>query len=828
MKKFYHNLAFTKVCVLFLFLFLCLFLISSEEGVVSAYSTSTNQAKNSTWTPTEIEQKDYYGVNYENIHGIATDAKGSNDHEQINLFSMKTDGVSSKLVTWAVQKSNYSYVLSTLPQIAKDYEKKHPGWIVACGINSDMYYSKFGNSVQEELYFEPQPLYEMIADGQNRFTVNNFGTCYNMVGIKNDGSNNGFVTDSGGGAGYVLNIVSSTGKTLQTFPVAGINQKAQDSTTVWSGIFSKYVCGSVDPMPVTSAKKLFIVENAELAYLSNSETYTEYTQSATPGIPQNSFFGIGTISCSNLQAYTLQAGQFLVETDQKEVIAALADGARIEVERLFGNDKMNACESGTGFYNYFRINNQDQAPNPGDTYSTQKYARSLFGQDENGTYYLITADIATKISDEGNTRYVGLDYNEANAFASYYGLTDLYQQDGGGSATAVVRNIAGDFDVVNTPKDSGNPNSPRSVWGGLFFVVKDPNYGVSYANTTYHSITLVKKMTTDPTQITNLKVTVNDVTYDLNSDKQVIDGLLDNTNYTLEFTFDIIDETGSSHAARFSMDVKTRAFSIPDPEIAYDKITDSSVTFVKKDSEVASNIHDVVIHFGTSNYQMGDESSLTIEQLIKDMEYTYSIEYDYFDPITSRTFHNVIENLAVKTLSYQEPVINEWSIYSQKNDTIQLKYDYVDDDGVVTRAYVTYGDQEIDLSTNHGRLKIEELDFTSIYSFQLVLVLKIEDKEVKVTSDILTSTKVEITPTPTPDPDPEPEPTPDPDPTPDPEPEPTPDPDPEPTPDPTPTPDPDPEPVPEKKGCKKKTGWMELFSWLTIVSFVVLLKKKHE
>ena len=59
-----------------------------------------------------------------------------------------------------------------------------------------------------------------------------------------------------------------------------------------------------------------------------------------------------------------------------------------------------------------------------------------------------------------------------------------FNLDGGGSATLVVRNSEGGFDVINSPSD----NVERKVANVLLFVVRDPKIQITDINT--NSITV--------------------------------------------------------------------------------------------------------------------------------------------------------------------------------------------------------------------------------------------------------------------------------------------------------------------------------------------------
>ena len=58
---------------------------------------------------------------------------------EVYTYTMKPSQY-AKLATWTYSNPD-KYQLKTLVEIAKDYEKNHPGWIVLGGVNAEGYYN---------------------------------------------------------------------------------------------------------------------------------------------------------------------------------------------------------------------------------------------------------------------------------------------------------------------------------------------------------------------------------------------------------------------------------------------------------------------------------------------------------------------------------------------------------------------------------------------------------------------------------------------------------------------------------------------------------------
>jgi hypothetical protein len=334
-------------------------------------------------------------------------------------------------------------------------------------MNADQYYQYLGTQlgVDGSDYFIPQPYYPMIADYEKWFsiTATPYGTG-NIIGFTNDGSEDQLLYYNAGWnynpsasnkakiAGLYLTIIRE-GQEKQRFLIDNLNEAPGSGE---SSIYSPYsnAEGKV-PLLDVSGNNVFVIENADLAFTSNSVTYN-YKESAKHN--QNAFFGKGIIS-RKVTTASLGKGQFAITTNNQELINALIVGdyvvAQYEYEGL-----LNEVESGIGFHKVMRDNNVDK-PMTGD-YNIKSYPRAMFGRKSDGTIALVTVDM------NKTKNMSGVNMEEANAILKHYGIVEGYQVDGGGSVTMVVKDGDG-FRTVNSPSEGND----RNVLSALLFVVKD-------------------------------------------------------------------------------------------------------------------------------------------------------------------------------------------------------------------------------------------------------------------------------------------------------------------------------------------------------------------
>ena len=185
---------------------------------------------------------------------------------------------------------------------------------------------------------------------------------------------------------------------------------------------------------------------------------------------------------------------------------------------------MNNVEASFGYHSVQRENNQDVKTTA--AYDARRYNRSIFGKKADGTYVLMTVAKGT---------YSGTTQNESNTILKQFGVTDAYQQDGGGSVTAIIRNANDSFDIVNESSDSSVKE--RQILSGCFFVVRDSGYRSYKKDSTKNSITLTKVNNYNDEYISNVVAELNGKTYNITDEDLIIDNLEYDTEYTIKLTY---------------------------------------------------------------------------------------------------------------------------------------------------------------------------------------------------------------------------------------------------------------------------------------------------
>ena len=682
------------------------FLLTISSLTINANSKSYSDDNSASWQVNEKTVNNIGNLTHTLMYGTSTDTtQQTQGNQKINVFEMKTDGINSKLVSWAMQTGKGSYARNSLSIIAEDYEEKHPGWIVVAGINGDQYYTKYGSGLGADgsFYYPNQPYYPMIIDGERRFPVTPTGnSASNYVGIANNNSNDSFVPASQL-SNVKIEVLNESDEVIYIHDVNKINESPNEGeTSVWfahPSTESNYDYATYD---VSSDKDLYVIEMADLAYMNNSRTFTNIG-----GI--DSLFGRGTITLLT-KNQTIDKWQIAIDTNDNTLRSNLSLNTKVRIQYYYENEEMNKVESSFGYHSAQRENNIDIKTKA--DYDARRYNRSIFGKKADGTYVLMTVAKGT---------YSGTTQDESNAILKQFGVTDAYQQDGGGSVTAIVRNEYGTFDIVNESSDSGVKQ--RSILSGCFFVIRDPGYISYQKDSTRTSITITKTNNYNDEYISNVVATINGKEYKLENDNLTIEGLEDDTEYKINLTYDvkINNQTVKGYHQIIG---HTDSFTIPSHGVKEQNITANQVEFIRNSTVDDEYIY-VKLKLNDQEYDLLEENKpVIIKNLTPSTRYNYTITYAVKDTLTGKTFEKTVESTFI-TEKYNLPTINKFDVTRTGKDKVTINVEIIDEFNLAYSYYIMYNGNQYALESLNETIEIEELNIKDEeYIFQLIIQYK--------------------------------------------------------------------------------------------------------
>ena len=706
-----------KKVFLILFVTLFIFLGFSISGKADDSKSDNEQA---TWTSENETIKKIGDLTHSLAYGKTTYPGLSDGNQKVNAFSMKTDGVNSKLVTWAIQRNNNMYSRSTLTSIAKNYEETHPGWIVLAGVNGDQYYATYGSGfvTNGSFFYYNQPYYPMIVDGERRFAITPTGvSASNYVGVKNDGSSSSLLAASAL-KGLRVEILDENNEITSWYDVDAINETpAEGKTAVWISYNSATSESEKITFDVTSTGNIYLVEDPEFSYMSNNHNYPI-------GSKTDALFSRGVISKVAKQV-KVDANQFAIETLNEELKSVLKENVKIRVQFYYENDLMNQVESTLGYHSVQRYDNKDVEANQG--YDSRRYNRCIFGRKADGTYVLLTV---------AKAEYAGTNQDESNAILKYYGVTEAYQQDGGGSVTAIIRDNYGGFTITSSSSDSPSSTAQRSIYEGCFFVVRDPEYRCYGMDSTPSSLTIKRVSSLNKDIISNIKATVNGKTYDCSSDEIVVKGLEEGTTYDIHLTYDVT-VNGKTIPCSFDLEGTTDTYQAPGSGIET-VIGSNQITFIHTDKYV-KKYEELKFTINGQTYDLTqNDSRVTVEGLTPNTDYEVIVEYKLYDE-ESEKIREVTEKFNITTKAFNTPEIKTFEVVRTGKSSVQINVEIIDKDNLVVEYYVMYSGKKVDLKSLNCKEILSDLDIVNKeYNFQLFLKYKYKDNEQLIQSDVVT------------------------------------------------------------------------------------------
>lgn len=682
------------------------FLLTISSLTINANSKSYSDDNSASWQVNEKTVNNIGNLTHTLMYGTSTDTTQQTEgNQKVNVFEMKTDGINSKLVSWAMQTGKGSYARNGLSIIAEDYEEKHPGWIVVAGINGDQYYTKYGSGLGADgsFYYPNQPYYPMIIDGERRFPVTPTGnSASNYVGIANNNLNNSFVPASQL-SNVKIEVLNESDEVIYIHDVNKINESPNEGeTSVWFAHPSTESNYDYETYEVSSDKDLYVIEMADLAYMNNSRTFTN-----VGGI--DSLFGRGTITLLT-KNQTIDKWQIAIDTNDNTLRSNLSLNTKVRIQYYYENEEMNNVESSFGYHSAQREDNIDIKTTA--AYDARRYNRSIFGKKADGTYVLMTVAKGT---------YSGTTQDESNAILKQFGVTDAYQQDGGGSVTAIVRNEYGTFDIVNESSDSGVKQ--RSILSGCFFVIRDPGYISYQKDSTRTSITITKTNNYNDEYISNVVATINGKEYKLENDNLTIEGLEDDTEYKINLTYDV--KINNQIVKGYHQIIgHTDSFTIPSHGVKEQNITANQVEFIRNSTVDEEYIY-VKLKLNDQEYDLLEENKpLIIKNLSPSTRYTYTITYAVKDTLTGKTFEKTVESTFI-TEKYNLPTINKFDVTRTGKDKVSINVEIIDEFNLAYSYYIMYNGNQYALESLNETIEIEDLNIKDKeYIFQLIIQYK--------------------------------------------------------------------------------------------------------
>lgn len=418
------------------------------------------------------------------------------DAQQVNVIEIPASE-DIKIVPWGrIHAATWS--LSSVRNIAKDFEEKNPGYRVMAAINGDFF------DINGTRNFPFATVGVHVANGEFYKTADSGSSTRLTLGFKNDGSTQSLVGNKPlVKSEYMILSIYEDNEIIHEFNIDKVNQTPDDNE-----IALYYANWDDDkrivPIDVTNG---FVVETATHA-LAHS--------------PRD-FYGIGQIT-----AYTsksLVQREFAIVSNNPEVTALLAIGTTIRAQYRFADDYAD-IEYATGCGRPIIYENQFM---PDTTvFGTSRHPRTMIGIKADGTILMTTVD-----GRQPTIGMNGVSQQEMGAILHHYGAVEAYNLDGGGSTTMAILED-GALRVTNSPSDGRE----RSNSNALLVVVRVPSISYSTSHITNQSVTIHGEILDyNQYQFDDLYIGLNQEFKLVENGKATFTNLASNTTYGFSFYY---------------------------------------------------------------------------------------------------------------------------------------------------------------------------------------------------------------------------------------------------------------------------------------------------
>ena len=584
----------------------------------------------------------------------------------------------------------------TVRRIAADYEKTHPGWMVVAGINGDFF--DVGDPVRTG---EPTNIHVQEGETYQPYAINDPNYRAGLGFLNND-----FRQMIYGAVELDNNLsieIIENGEVVETKVATKVNELSETGISVLTYI----------PNSLASLAKTFDLTGYKVLV-------GEYDITRQSVERANKIFVKGTItSTESLGSVKVPRGNFyLVSKDGSlDNFVQIGDYVRCQ-HKLTG--KWENAYNVIGYVHQVVDNGQALRKKATDSFSYTTHPRTLIGFKKDKSVVMMVINGRGKEAD----CEVGASLFQSGELRRLAGCDTAFNLDGGGSSTLIVRNERGGFETINKPSDG----SERSDGNAMLVVMRNPEINFSGTNITRTGVTFTRQINELTKDFKNITVEINNKVYDFTSEKIEIEGLEENTDYEVVFSYEVpaVNDETKYVKQKYKVNIKTKNLIYPSSGLYVSEVDKNSITISKDKTGYEDWIQDVTVYVSGQAYYMGNESTFVIEELLDATKYTISYEYNVVEPGNPKRYPVTEPGTEITTLAYTLPKFVKFGVKSQTENSVIVEYEYDDEDGIAENVYIVAYNQEgkevsrQEVSRRRGNVEFTGLDLTlQGYSFKI-------------------------------------------------------------------------------------------------------------
>ena len=431
--------------------------------------------------------------------------------QQVNLLEMEKES-EIQLIPYAYL-SNGLWNKSTIRNAALQFELENPGKKVIAGINGDWFQINLPQSASSGV---------TISNGEYYKNHTIHGAINTLV-LDNELASGKRIYQIGDTAVKpMLAIYDENGNIIKEVQIDKVNSEPGD------GQIALYFARTTSEFQLTTVEQkvtnAYIIDKAKKAVTTILD----------------SFYGLGEIT-SFESSFDLGSGNFAIKTNNSSVDEYLEQGVTIRCQFEYQNEALSGVKNAIGFpYGVMKDGNpiypEGAGYNSGYLSDAKiRKPRSFLGVREDGSVVFATVD-----GRQSSTNMHGMTLMEMAATMQYYGCTDSWKFDGGGSATMIIRKQSGfqvsasfneklndDWVVVNSPSD-GNERSDGNC---LLMVVDAPQIDLQVEDITNKYVVFNVVLLSELEKYSEIYIFMDGKGYLVEDGKVKIEGLKSGTQY---------------------------------------------------------------------------------------------------------------------------------------------------------------------------------------------------------------------------------------------------------------------------------------------------------
>lgn len=530
-----------------------LFLMGFAFHPTSVFFAETKVVTSEYATYQESEQieNNYLGYGIEHIKVNALSTANRCNNQSNTILSPQVVNVLSVPSRSDVRIVNYTYpnasgwTKQTLTKCVENFENTHPGWVVIAGVNGD-FYDINGNDKALPYHTTGS----MMSDGELLRVVES-----KSVGFTNDGSTYSFVsTDKLSFSDYhILTIYDEFDNEIGNFPIDVLNSDPGENGLA---IYYSYRINVTDDSGNKTATLIQVDVPSTNSYIITNPQRCLPTDQV--------LYANGNISKIN-EEMTLRFGQFAIVTSNTEITTLLSDGVKVRVQKEVTGEMAN-CNQIQAVGSTLMKDGEISTDNS-DGMRVDRHPRTCIGVKEDGTLMFFVVD-----GRQTSTGMYGMTQDEQGVMMKYYGCYEGYNIDGGGSTTMGIRKENGEFVIMNSPSDG------KERLNANFLLITVPELSLKFSEQSDTSVKVSYDALSKGIQIENLKVTIGGITKEMDEKELLFTGLTPETDYQIEYTYDIIYNGITNSKVGRTLSFKTGK-SAPQIIDSYFDIDDEKITY---------------------------------------------------------------------------------------------------------------------------------------------------------------------------------------------------------------------------------------------------------